>query len=212
MAEVVEHFYPKLVELHNYSSASAMTQKMYNWNTLNAKVFRKLDFTLDPTHLKDLCTHKTGAVEYALKLIKHYLGEFQKNNGVVKKQNMKGGVAPPPVDFHKAGEEVKEAFGFVVTDHKIKPGMLEQNIMLPTVGDGAVNPETGEEMAQQPQGELLRYEDPTGEMIKKDLLIAELRETNAILDTKARKLEQLVRLKEAKVQTLLNKLQALSAQ
>jgi hypothetical protein len=80
------------------------------------------------------------------------------------------------------------------------------------VGDGAVNPETGEEMAQQPQGELLRYEDPTGEMIKKDLLIAELRETNAILDTKARKLEQLVRLKEAKVQTLLNKLQALSAQ
>ena len=58
MAEVVAHFYPKLVELHNYSSASAMTQKMYNWNTLNAKVFRKLDFTLDPTHLKDLCTFK----------------------------------------------------------------------------------------------------------------------------------------------------------
>ena len=37
-------------------------------------------------------------------------------------------------------------------------------------------------------------------------------ESDPSVDTKARKLEQLVRLKEAKVQTLLNKLQALSAQ
>ena len=46
---------------------------------------------------------------------------------------------------------------------------------------------------------------------RKDLLVAELRETNSILDAKSRKLEQLVRLKDAKIQTLLNKLQALGA-
>ena len=34
-AEVVNHFLPKLVELHNYSPANASQQKMYNWNTLN---------------------------------------------------------------------------------------------------------------------------------------------------------------------------------
>ena len=38
-----------------------------------------------------------------------------------------------------------------------------------------------------------------------------MRETNSILDAKSRKLEQLVRLKDAKIQTLLNKLQALGA-
>jgi|TARA_B100001778_G_scaffold305781_1_gene284631 hypothetical protein len=46
---------------------------------------------------------------------------------------------------------------------------------------------------------------------RKDQLVAELRETNSILDAKSRKLEQLVRLKDAKIQTLLNKLQALGA-
>jgi hypothetical protein len=40
----------------------------------------------------------------------------------------------------------------------------------------------------------------------------ELKETNDILETKSRKLEQLVRLKDAKIQTLLNKLQAMGAQ
>jgi hypothetical protein len=54
-----------------------------------------------------------------------------------------------------------------------------------------------------------RAEDPATR--RKDLLVAELRETNSILDAKSRKLEQLVRLKDAKIQTLLNKLQALGA-
>jgi hypothetical protein len=35
MAEVVHHYFPKLVELHNYSSANSHKQKMYNWATLN---------------------------------------------------------------------------------------------------------------------------------------------------------------------------------
>ena len=42
VAEVIAHFYPRLIELHNYSSANAMTQKMYNWQTLNQRALRKL--------------------------------------------------------------------------------------------------------------------------------------------------------------------------
>jgi len=42
VAEVVKHYIPKLVELHNYSAAHSQSQKMYNWNTLNLKVFKKL--------------------------------------------------------------------------------------------------------------------------------------------------------------------------
>jgi hypothetical protein len=38
VAEAIAHFFPRLVELHNYSSANSLSQKMYNWNTLNAKV------------------------------------------------------------------------------------------------------------------------------------------------------------------------------
>ncbi|KAG7272555.1 hypothetical protein CRUP_004730 [Coryphaenoides rupestris] len=34
-AEVVKHFFPKMVELHNYSPANSTQQKMSNWSILN---------------------------------------------------------------------------------------------------------------------------------------------------------------------------------
>jgi hypothetical protein len=37
-AEVIRHFLPKLVELHNYSAANSVSQKFYNWKTLNRKI------------------------------------------------------------------------------------------------------------------------------------------------------------------------------
>lgn len=37
MAEVVHHFAPKLVELHNYVPSHSVSAKLTNWNTLNSK-------------------------------------------------------------------------------------------------------------------------------------------------------------------------------
>lgn len=34
-AEVVRHFFPKLVDLHNYVPASSTQQKLSNWSVLN---------------------------------------------------------------------------------------------------------------------------------------------------------------------------------
>lgn len=42
MAELIHHYYPKRVELHNYPSTNTVTKKVENWNTLNAKVLKKL--------------------------------------------------------------------------------------------------------------------------------------------------------------------------
>ena len=36
VAEIVKSFYPKLVDLHNYSAANGIAQKVYNWETLNS--------------------------------------------------------------------------------------------------------------------------------------------------------------------------------
>ena len=35
----VHHFYPKLVELHNYSAANAFAQKMYNWYVIHTYTY-----------------------------------------------------------------------------------------------------------------------------------------------------------------------------
>ena len=43
-AEVVNHFLPKYVDLHNYSPANATHQKMENWRTLNSKFLSAHDW------------------------------------------------------------------------------------------------------------------------------------------------------------------------
>jgi CAMSAP CH domain. len=35
MAEIVHHYIPRIVEIHNYSPAHSTSAKLYNWNTLN---------------------------------------------------------------------------------------------------------------------------------------------------------------------------------
>ena len=36
LAEVIKHYYPKMVDMHNYPPASSSNQKCYNWITLNS--------------------------------------------------------------------------------------------------------------------------------------------------------------------------------
>lgn len=43
MAELIKHFRPKLVEMHNYTSANSTNQKKYNWATLKS-TFRSVPF------------------------------------------------------------------------------------------------------------------------------------------------------------------------
>ena len=38
MAEVLHHYFPKVVDIKNYSAANSVRQKLYNWQTLNNKV------------------------------------------------------------------------------------------------------------------------------------------------------------------------------
>eukprot|EP00636_Phaeomonas_parva_P016152 CAMPEP_0118860268 /NCGR_PEP_ID=MMETSP1163-20130328/6182_1 /TAXON_ID=124430 /ORGANISM="Phaeomonas parva, Strain CCMP2877" /LENGTH=157 /DNA_ID=CAMNT_0006793943 /DNA_START=314 /DNA_END=784 /DNA_ORIENTATION=+ len=66
VAEVVAHFFPHLVELHNYSAANSLQQKTYNWNTMQTKVFRKLGFMLLPEDVQSLANASPGAIERLL--------------------------------------------------------------------------------------------------------------------------------------------------
>ena len=46
-AEVVKFYIPKLVDLHNYPPANSISQKLYNWNTLNRKlILLSINFNL----------------------------------------------------------------------------------------------------------------------------------------------------------------------
>ena len=56
IAEIIHHEQPRLIELHNYSSANSIPQKMYNWSTLDQKVFKRhLGFVLAKQELEAVC-------------------------------------------------------------------------------------------------------------------------------------------------------------
>ena len=47
-----------------------MQQKMYNWNTLQQKVLKRLGVATTKEELEDVCNCKPGAIERLLKLVK----------------------------------------------------------------------------------------------------------------------------------------------
>ncbi|XP_062520408.1 sperm flagellar protein 1-like isoform X2 [Corticium candelabrum] len=65
-AEVVKHFLPKMVDLHNYTPANSITQKIGNWTTLNRKVFAKLSFTVPENVIKGAVNSRPGVIEFVL--------------------------------------------------------------------------------------------------------------------------------------------------
>lgn len=175
LAEVVAHYFPKLVELHNYSAANGMQQKLYNWNTLNNKVLKKLGMQLTKQHMSDIANVSPGAIERALKLLKIRLA------GCTEESLAAGSPLSGKVSPH----------GSVMP-----PGALQADLWQP----GAVISSGAKQQSS--------ISISSEVLVEKERTIAELKETNEILETKVRKLEQLVKLKDAKIQTLVAKLQA----
>lgn len=45
LAEIVKHYHPRLVDLHNYVPTCNTDQKLSNWSTLNRQALRSLPFS-----------------------------------------------------------------------------------------------------------------------------------------------------------------------
>ncbi|XP_048744047.1 sperm flagellar protein 1-like isoform X5 [Ostrea edulis] len=70
IAEIVQNKFPTLVELHNYSTASATDKKLLNWKVLNRKVLSKLNFTLGEDVIRDVVMAKPGVIEKVLIMLR----------------------------------------------------------------------------------------------------------------------------------------------
>ncbi|XP_052892789.1 sperm flagellar protein 1-like [Anopheles moucheti] len=66
VAEIIKHLYPKMVDLHNYTRCNATRSKRDNWQTLNRKVFHRLNIYLDDEMMNDLASGTNGMLEVLL--------------------------------------------------------------------------------------------------------------------------------------------------
>ncbi|XP_069741398.1 sperm flagellar protein 1 isoform X3 [Narcine bancroftii] len=93
VAEVVKHFLPKLVDMHNYIPANSTQQKLSNWQLLNRKVFFKLHFHISEETLKMLVKSSPGIIEPVLSTLRQKIEEelngIQVRNRLLHKQDVK---------------------------------------------------------------------------------------------------------------------------
>lgn len=106
MSEVIHHFFPNLVDLHNYVKASNHDTKTANWITLNAKVTKKMGFQINRSDIESVCKSEKGAIERVLYYVQLELASYQARC-MNKEQQMLKKKAPAEIDLDHSAYDAK---------------------------------------------------------------------------------------------------------
>ncbi|EKX36697.1 hypothetical protein GUITHDRAFT_117123 [Guillardia theta CCMP2712] len=196
MAELLNHFYPRIVELHNYSAANALSQKTYNWQTLNKRVLKRVGVVLTQTEMTDIANCVPMAVEKFL--FKIYDKVNEDRNRLDNKSSSSS---------RKTQNQGLESTFFGSQPSRRSPHLDSARANLRSQSSDMEVPVSRMGTTMSGRADLQREVD-TEILIEKEQTIQELRETVDILETKIKKLEQLVHLKDSKIQALTLKLQS----
>ncbi|XP_037927613.1 sperm flagellar protein 1-like [Teleopsis dalmanni] len=79
MAKLLKDIVPKLVDIHNYSGCHGYQSKLANWETINNKVFSKLNMKLSKSKLEQLAKCETGKIEVLLTKVMTFEKELLSN-------------------------------------------------------------------------------------------------------------------------------------
>ena len=77
LAEVIGVYFPQLVELHNYSAANSVQQKIYNLETLNTRVLKKLGFQITRPTMEAIVNCRPGAIENVLNALQYKMAKYR---------------------------------------------------------------------------------------------------------------------------------------
>jgi len=184
LAEVIGVYFPQLVEIHNYSPANSVQQKIYNLETLNTRVLKKLGFQITRPTMDAIVNCRPGAVENVLNALQYKMAKYRermpRSGGSVMSSPRS---QASPRRGNGGGGNGAEALGSPIKLGGAPLGM----------GVGG-----GQHSSQQA--------DVDEEILfEKEQQIRDLKETVEILELKVSKLEQLVRLKDNKIKKLLDR-------
>ncbi|KAJ3374142.1 Sperm flagellar protein 1 [Allomyces arbusculus] len=182
-AEVIRHLHPRLVDLHNYPPANSTPQKIYNWNTLNFKVLKKLNCALTDDTIQHIVQCRPGIVETVLFDIKQKLLS----------------IAPSTDRTAAAATGLSHAMSGASLP-KAAPPFPQQSLLRGAIQAGT--PAAEWRMTGAPPAAVPAVAVPQPQDVDRDQLIATLRETVGILQEKIHKLELLLVLKDKKIQEL----------
>ncbi|XP_031965299.1 sperm flagellar protein 1 [Corvus moneduloides] len=181
-AEVVKFFFPSMVELHSFVPTSSTAQKVANWGHLNRKVLSKLNFRVPEEMIQQLVQSRPGMAEQLLQLLREKIQERQRQR--------KGENGKPPAEL-----AALEEGGYLDTGHpKVQSDL----------GRGCSQERTDRE-ATIPG-------DMRQQLAEREQALQLARDTIQILQAKVGRLEQLLLLKNVRIDDLSRRLQQLQGQ
>jgi hypothetical protein len=80
VAEIVHHFLPSLIDMHNYTPAYNITQKQANWGMLNSRVFNKFGLNVPVNITQNISNAKPGYIEVLLHNLRYKVEERLASN------------------------------------------------------------------------------------------------------------------------------------
>eukprot|EP01029_Cantina_marsupialis_P029279 TRINITY_DN780024_c0_g1_i1.p1 TRINITY_DN780024_c0_g1~~TRINITY_DN780024_c0_g1_i1.p1 ORF type:complete len:281 (-),score=73.08 TRINITY_DN780024_c0_g1_i1:130-972(-) len=230
MAEVVHHYFPKLVDLHNYVPANSVAQKLYNWETLNKKVFKRLGFQVPKFDVDRIVSAKQGIVQELLQKVQDQMASYKSRRTRAGK-SMIGGDKSRMSTYNRETKPVPSSsvanitndFSSAPIDGNMSLLKLAETVQQTPTTTNVQTPSnpmaTVEKQAEDPGQQHFKVMaavtalsdginpmDPTILVEQKEETISQLKQALQVLNKKNKKMEQLLRLKDRHIQVLSGKL------
>ena len=202
LSEIIHFFYPKLIDLHNYSTANNSKQKMYNLNTLNQRVLKKhFKFQLDQEVMEDIVACKPGTIEKVLYKLKLKMATYTKDKRDKEKNSDKIESKPPPPPLYDYGST------FNLNQNEInglQSSLLDMKLSEGPFSNGKENNECGGNIGPRfmTKNKDLKIQTDNSILLEKEATIRALNEKNQLLLATISKLEQLLKVKDARISKL----------
>ncbi|XP_072485246.1 sperm flagellar protein 1-like isoform X2 [Notamacropus eugenii] len=205
IAEIVKHFQPKLVEMHNYIPTSNTEQKLSNWSTLNRKVFPKLRFYVSEEDIRKVVISTPGAIESVLSTLRQKVEEKCQKKAIQEaRMNMKDPIGFDSININRHLAELENCISAESPTGRVPSGKK------------TIPSEKGEERASDHSGrqdssfiQCVHNEPNVQQLLEqKEQALTVLQETVQILQMKVHRLEHLVQLKDMRIEDLTRHLNA----
>lgn len=190
VAEIVHHFLPGYVDMHNYTPAFNLQQKMANWGMLNSRVFNRFGLNVPLNITQNIANCKPGYVEVLLHNLRYKIEEklAQVESHTQRSQQL---------------QQQAQMMMQTYINGKMSVSNNKQGNMVPTARQSVLSMPNGgahsnlgnHKGGKVPTLQRIEYEEKVQECLKKDEIIQEL-------GAKVRRLEHLVQLKEVRIKEL----------
>jgi hypothetical protein len=201
LAEVIAAYFPHLVEVHNYPATSNVRQKIYNYETLNAKVLKKLGWAIPRDTIEDIVNAKAGVIEGILNTLQIKMAKYREKKSSDDNLSVQREPAQQS-NYRPAAEPVSAAPVQQAPAARREPSK-------PTAAPASHAPprQAASQHNQHAHNNAKNVVASVDEelLLEKEQTIRDLQETVEILELKIAKLEQLVSLKDSKIQKLQNR-------